>query len=114
MRRKGVTSDGQLELGQIISVYHKLERKVKYIQREAKPYQKILSIRNKVWETIPTKQKIVMVIGERTLRNGESFWEDECGYVFHPNESFKAILVVEDLDRKPFYIDYEKFKSEEM
>ena len=110
-KTKGVTSDGLLELGQIIFVYHRLERKVKYIPMKNKPH---FNVRNKVWEEVKTNQKVVMVVGERTLRNGTSFWQEECGYVFEPKEYFKAILVVENLDRKPFYINYEKFKNDEM
>lgn len=44
------------------------------------------------------------IIGQRTLQNGFSIWEDEVGSVFTPKEYIKAYLVVNDMNKKPFYI----------
>lgn len=45
-----------------------------------------------------------VVIGWRTLSNGESeCWPDEP-IVYHPKEHFKALLVVSDEKHNPYYV----------
>lgn len=57
----------------------------------------------KIWISVETEIKEVIVIGIRTLSNGINYYSDG-GTFYEPREFFKAALVVESLSRNPFYI----------
>lgn len=59
--------------------------------------------RGRFWQIIPSFPKEVIVVGVRTLHNGKVVVEDDCKY-FESKEKFKALLVVENLKNKPFYV----------
>lgn len=85
------------KLGQIIEAKSQLQRKGKYLDGENKEL--------KTWVEYPLKEtKKVMVIGARNLQNGYNDYLSEYGAVFNYTETVKALLVVENLNRKPFYI----------
>lgn len=58
------------------------------------------------WMEIPIPEKIVRVIGKRTLSN-VSVDSSEYGTYYEPREYFKALLVVEKMSSNPFYIKIE-------
>ena len=85
------------KLGQIIETDKHLERRTIYTSEPFKPD-------GKQWiETKIKTPKKVMIIGVRTLTNGKRDWTKE-GIFYWPTEYIKALLVVENLNRKPFYI----------
>lgn len=51
-----------------------------------------------------------LVIGVRTLSDGEVDY-DEDGRQYHPTKHYKALLVVADLRRKPFFVEYREIKE---
>jgi len=83
-----------MKLGQKITIDHKLKRVVK-------PHPKPLHD-NKFWEKEKIKPKECILIGVRTLSNGVSDYSE--GTYYEPKEYFKAYLVVESLNRKPFFV----------
>jgi hypothetical protein len=63
----------------------------------------------KIWVPLPVIGKPVeqegIVVGKRTLANGENgWWEEEVGTVFYPKERFTAFLIAFDLRRKPVFV----------
>ncbi len=42
-------------------------------------------------------------LGNRTLSNGETYWEEDCGYVYTPKEYVEAYLVCIK-GQNPFYV----------
>ena len=66
--------------------------------------------KKKVWINVKLYEPIVVVlIGKRTLQNGkleiESYPEEGHVYrYFVPDEYIKALLVVENMNKNPFYI----------
>lgn len=50
-----------------------------------------------------------IVIGRRTLANGETQWEEE-GTIFHPTEYFQAYLIATALHRKPSVVRVENVR----
>lgn len=84
-----------MTLGQKIIIDHKLKRVVK-------PYDKPRH-ESKIWEKQKTETKECILIGIRTLSNGVSDYSD--GYcTYEPKEYLKAYLVVESINRKPFFV----------
>lgn len=60
---------------------------------------------NRSWEEVDVAKKSVIVIGIRNLANGRMHY-DEDGAQFIGSGYVKALLVVENLKTKPFYIKY--------
>ena len=58
----------------------------------------------KYWQSINIKPTQVMIIGIRTLQDGHNEYLPDYGNVFYPESYLKALLVVENLNTKPFYI----------
>lgn len=62
----------------------------------------------KVWTRMSFRQpREVMVIGKRTLNNGTvQYGSDaiEDPTIYTPSKYFPALLVVEDIARKPFFV----------
>ena len=59
----------------------------------------------KVWEAKPITPCDALYVGWRTLSNGRVTWEDsEVGYVFWPEEHFKAALVIFSEREKPVFV----------
>lgn len=81
------------KLGDWISVQHQLTRKVEFKGSD----------RFKVWVPETIKSVRVVVVGERLLKNGITYW-DEYGYSFHERETIPALLVCSDMRRKPFFV----------
>jgi hypothetical protein len=66
-------------------------------------------VRTRFWEDRKFREgvtKEVIVIGVRTLSNGKTEYEEEVGNMYTPITYFKALLVVESLSSKPFYIKH--------
>lgn len=79
----------EIKLGQTIVVDH-------FLIREYKGYS-----RN--WVKRIRTPKEVIVVGVRNLHNGKVEYEDGIKF-FVSMEKFKALLVVENLKNKPFYV----------
>lgn len=63
--------------------------------------------RTRFWEEVKFRNgatKDVVIIGVRTLSNGWTEWDAETGNIYTPETYFKALLVVERLNSKPFFI----------
>jgi hypothetical protein len=83
-------------LGQYMDVDHKLER---------------ISVgNNRHWMPKRIETKSVMLIGLRTLANGivTGGTADDGPPILVPTVHFQAMLVVEELHRKPFYVLHPK------
>ena len=92
-----------MKFGDKILITHKLVRKQKQATYQRTGYARTVTL--KVWEEKPThKLTEVIVIGKRTLWNGERWFEEDGGYQFNPKEKLTAYLVVEKMSRKPYYI----------
>jgi len=92
----------KLKFGDKLLITNKLVRKERN-QRVEKPYPRTITL--KVWEDKPMlKLTEVIVIGKRTLWNGERWYEGDAGYLFNPTEKLSAYLVVEKMHIKPYYI----------
>lgn len=89
-----------MKLGQKITVDSFLVRK-EIMKGNGTPFKNEWKIWNDINFEAP---KEVLVIGVRTLSNGIVFWDNMRIYM--PKEYFKALLVVEKLSSKPFYIKY--------
>jgi hypothetical protein len=62
---------------------------------------------NKQWEVQEIKEKEALIIGKRTLFNGITHWEDNyCWFEF--KKPMQALLVVENMNKKPFFIPIQK------
>jgi len=86
------------QLGQIIETKSHLIRKGKFVNGETHKQLK-------TWVEYPFREaKTVMVIGVRNLQNGYNNYLYEIGSVFNYEQTVKALLVVENLRNKPFYI----------
>lgn len=55
--------------------------------------------RDKVWFPTDGPIREGIVVGRRTLSNGQREWEDEVGYSYTPTASFPAYIVAYDLHR---------------
>ena len=90
----------KIELGQKLTVSNCLVR-VGKISTEGRRYGKL-----KTWVAKEFKEpKEVIVVGIRTLSNGFAEYENEIGWLYSQDETFQAVLVVEKLSSKPFYIN---------
>lgn len=66
--------------------------------------------RMKIWNEVTLKEpKTVKIIGIRTLSNGKTDYDSDVGHMYDPKQFFQAILVVESLSRKPFYVPATQF-----
>lgn len=93
----------EIALGQKIKIFHQLRRSSEY--RQDNKINEYGKTEFKEWCESPLKSPIeVIVIGLRTLSNGYNVWEKEYGNVYHHQISVSALLVVETLRSKPFYI----------
>jgi len=91
------------ELGQKIEVAAKLRRRSEY--RQDKNIREWRNTEFKEWVEQPFKKvKTVMVIGVRTLSNGWNEYLMDYGNAYTALTYFKALLVVENLTQKPFYV----------
>lgn len=59
----------------------------------------------KYWVSDMMKEKEVMIIGKRTLRNGTVTYHSGIGSIFESTGVVHAYLVVKDMNSKPFYIE---------
>ena len=58
----------------------------------------------KYWSSIPCTGS-GLFLGTRTLQNGHNDWEgNEVGYVFEPQEYFRAALISPGKNRNPIYV----------
>lgn len=94
MKKEDVT------LGQRLTVCAKLVRK----QKLHKPHQYLNDDYDAFWKIVPIAVIDVIVIGMRTLSNGNVEYDSEAGPLYTPTEWFTALLVVQSLHRKPFYV----------
>jgi len=84
----------------IIMIDNRLQRDTEYRKNNGKH-----SRRWKVWTEKKLPQKIpVMFLRWRTLSNGYTDYESECGFIYEPIETVKAALVIDiQGNRNPFY-----------
>lgn len=60
--------------------------------------------RDKVWFPTDGPIREGIVVGKRTLSNGEREWEDEVGYSYTAKSHFPAYLVAFDLRLTPLFV----------
>ena len=94
-----------MKVGDKVIVSGKLNRQVCYKR----------STRRKVWkriEFVNTSGIDAIFLGYRTVSDGSSYWESECGYIYEP-ESHKKVALVMRLDGRtnPFYATLNDVKS---
>lgn len=82
------------EFGQKINIKHRLER-VEHHMRGSKF--------SKIWKDVDYEAEVI-VIGQRTLFDGEVWWEQDAGRIFTPKSHIRALLVVENMRENPFYV----------
>ncbi len=88
-----------IKLGQQITVTSSLIRNKSYFD----PYEHGRTKRT--WIDVPLKEPVAaIVIGVRTLSNGETEYDKEAGAMYYPTEHFKALLVVTNLNNVPFFV----------
>jgi hypothetical protein len=93
----------KIELGSPIEVSAYLKRRSEY--RQDNKIRDYKQTEFKRWDECAFRTpKKVIVIGIRTLSNGYNLWDEDMGNVYYPQTYFKALLVVENLRSKPFYI----------
>lgn len=90
-----------MEFLQKIEVKGILRRRSRSKKYEMYPRMRIY----KEWVYEPLRTPIEgIVIGKRTLANGNTYYEEDCGNIFTPEVYTKALLVVTDMKTKPFYV----------
>jgi len=93
-------SPRRFDLGEKVVISGCLRRGLRY---EDRGYYRRTRLKEWKWREIP--DQVGIVIGERTLRNGISDWQgSEIGYDFCIESTFRALLVVTDMNRNPFYV----------
>ena len=94
-------SPRKFKLGEKVVIHGRLRRGVRYEDRG-----RCLKTRLKEWTWREIPPEVGVVVGERTLRDGVSEWQgsDGGGTVFYPERAFRALLVVTDIRRNPFYV----------
>jgi hypothetical protein len=80
----------ELKLGQKVSFSVVYKRYSKYIPTKWETYNRN---RFKFWKKIDVSKQKGIVIGLRTLSNGNSIYDSEYGYIYSRKESIKAVLV---------------------
>jgi hypothetical protein len=87
----------EIKLGQPVIFSKVLYRKE--LQHPEKRYKRI-----KKWLEKPVKEQSGIIIGKRTLSNGETEWEEEVGNIYEGKEYFQALLIATSLSAKPVFI----------
>lgn len=91
-----------MNFGDKITINSKLVRRSKYGDEKLHINE---MTECKYWKTVQLEKPTdVVVIGQRTLSNGDNCYENEIGYIYSAREYFKALLVVKDMHTNPFYI----------
>ncbi len=102
----------EFNLGDKITVDYELYRKEEHV-RESLENPNVTRVKR--WEKTKLGREVeVTVIGIRTLSNGTTWYEQDYGYCFIPKKHFRALLVVESLHRKPFFIFMPENKKSEL
>ncbi len=69
--------------------------------------------RYKSWQAVDLLPCEVLFLGYRTLSNGWTDWESECGYIYEHDKYIKAALVIRlDGRSNPFYVSREGLTNE--
>lgn len=90
-------------LGEKIKINHHLVR-----SKQRRPTENGWSRPYREWvKRSFLSEREVVVVGIRTLHNGSIMNDTDAGNIFTSEESFKAYLVVDSLNRKPFYTKIE-------
>lgn len=99
-----------MEFGDTITVTRVYERRTRYRTNERFHSDD----RVKVWELIEVKPRAAIFLGERTLRNGITSWEDEVGMIFTPDKDghFRAALVCFSPHENPVYAPLDQCQEE--
>lgn len=95
-----------MKVGDKIKVQSRLRRCQGYRPYgKNKPYNR----RYKSWQIVEMLPCEVLFLGYRTLGNGWTDWESECGYIYEHDEHVKAALVIWlDGRSNPFYVQAEE------
>lgn len=99
----------KLKFGAKVIVSAILKRKEKEEVREKGLYKYKVAL--KFWEKNTAAFK-ALYIGERTLCNGKIDWENDVGYIFTPENYFRAALVVKDERSKPVLCPIESVEED--
>lgn len=98
-----------MKLGDRITVSKRLYRRSKEIPGINTVGKYVPPHTEKYWVSDTMKEKEVMIIGKRTLRNGIVEYHTDIGNIFESKSVVHAYLVVKDMNSKPFYIEVDPF-----
>lgn len=65
----------------------------------------------KEWVERPCRLKTVYIVGIRTISDGFIFRDDEAPTSFDKDWSFQALLVVDSIYRKPYYVPMTDYRQ---
>jgi hypothetical protein len=91
-----------LKLGQTVAVSQR------YFRREENEFvPQGRTRRKKVWKAEKRKLESCVFLGYRTLKNGWTDWDSDCGWCFRSIETIKVALVCPPGNKNPFYAPLE-------
>lgn len=94
-------------LGQRVIFTHPLERRGTWNAEKRRAGK---AWKHSSYEKAAREEHEGIIIGKRTLANGDTQWEDEVGTMFFPTEHFQAYLIATTLHRKPSVVRVENVR----
>lgn len=88
----------EIKLGQPISF------SIVFVRREEWKKGEYLTTRRKVWGHKQVSETTGIIIGKRTLSNGNTHHDSEAGWMYAADEYFPAYIVAFDLKRSPVLV----------
>jgi hypothetical protein len=89
----------EIKLGDSVTFSIVLVRKEQYVQKDV--YRKT---RRKVWANKHVPETTGIIVGKRTLSNGNTSYDSDAGWMYAADEYFPAYLVAFDLKKSPVLI----------
>lgn len=96
-----------LKLGQAVVVSQR------YVRREENEFvPQGRTRRKKVWKAENRRSESCVFLGYRTLKNGWTDWDSDCGWCFRSTETIKVALVCPPGNKNPFYTPLDAISHE--
>lgn len=95
-------STADFQLGQPVSYRHTIRRRPKFWGRDTVQFDKFWT--TEVYPGKHTEGGQGIVVGKRTLSNGNTSYAYDDGTTYTPKEHFTAYLVAYGLRRKPVFV----------
>ena len=92
-----------LKFGSTVTVNAVLERRYKKEVRKGS-MGGTFNAECKFWQEKAIAPRTGLLIGSRNLSNGTREWEGELGYIYSPDEHFRAVVVVFSSAENPVYV----------